>query len=150
MVLHSFLVPAQLVLDLVDADIHRRFRGRTRLARHEVMLVFGRDQDLYFPCMLDVVDRDFDRHEAGEVRLPPFLAFSGGPTRVWIQHYDPMGSWPISTVVAALPVLVLLGLLASGRAGAWQAALAGLATACLIALGVFGMPAAMVLAGAAV
>jgi lactate permease len=61
-----------------------------------------------------------------------------------------MGSWPVSTLVAALPVLVLLGLLATGRAGAWQAALAGLATACLIARGVFLMPLTMVVAGASV
>ena len=34
---------------------------------------------------------------------------------MWIQDYDPPGSWPVSTMIAALPVLVLLGLLASGR-----------------------------------
>jgi lactate permease len=65
---------------------------------------------------------------------------------VWIQRYDPMGSWPISTLVSALPVLVLLGLLASGQVGAWKAALAGLLTACLVAVRVFGMPVSMVLA----
>ena len=65
---------------------------------------------------------------------------------MWIQRYDPVGSWPISTFVSALPVLVLLGLLATGRAGAWKAALAGLLTACLMAVGVFGMPSSMVLA----
>ncbi len=59
---------------------------------------------------------------------------------MWMQQYDPLGSWPASTLVAALPVVVLLGLLASGKAGAWQAALAGLATAVLVAVGVFGMP----------
>jgi lactate permease len=25
----------------------------------------------------------------------------------WTQNYDPFGSWPISTLVAALPVLTL-------------------------------------------
>ena len=59
---------------------------------------------------------------------------------MWTQSYDPLGSWPASTAVAALPVVVLLGLLASGRAGAWQSALAGLATATAAAVGVFGMP----------
>ena len=29
---------------------------------------------------------------------------------VWIQSYDPFGSWPVSTMAAALPVLVLLWL----------------------------------------
>jgi lactate permease len=59
---------------------------------------------------------------------------------LWTQNYDPLASWPASTAVAALPVLVLLGLLASGRANAWQAALAGLITATAAAVGVFGMP----------
>jgi lactate permease len=67
---------------------------------------------------------------------------------MWVQQYDPLGSWPLSTSVAALPVVVLLGLLASGRAGAWQAALAGLATALAVAVGVFRMPWPMALAGA--
>jgi lactate permease len=56
----------------------------------------------------------------------------------------------VSTAVAALPVLVLLGLLATGRASAWRAALAGLAVASAIACFIFGMPATMVLASATV
>jgi len=67
---------------------------------------------------------------------------------VWTQNYDPLGSWPLSTAVAALPVVVLLTLLASGRAGAWASALAGLVTAALAAVGIFGMPAPMMLAAA--
>jgi lactate permease len=62
------------------------------------------------------------------------------PCSVWTQNYDPFGAWPLSTLVAALPVLVLLGLLASGRASAWVAALAGLITAAVAAVGVFKMP----------
>ena len=69
---------------------------------------------------------------------------------MWTQNYDPTGSWPISTFAAALPVLVLLGLLASGRASAWLAALAGLFTASAVAWGVFQMPAHLILASAAV
>ena len=53
---------------------------------------------------------------------------------MWTQVYDPLGSWPLSTLMAALPVLVLLGLLASGRVGAWQAALCGLLSASAVAL----------------
>jgi lactate permease len=56
----------------------------------------------------------------------------------------------LSTLVAALPVLVLLALLATGRASAPRAALAGLATACAVAWLVFGMPPRMILASAAV
>ncbi len=67
---------------------------------------------------------------------------------MWIQDYDPFGSWPLSTLVAAVPVLVLLGLLASGRASAWVAALVGLGAAMAAAVGVFGMPAGLAVAAA--
>ncbi len=69
---------------------------------------------------------------------------------MWVQRYDPIGNWPVSTMAAGLPVLVLLGLLATGRIPAWKAALSGLVTACLVALSVFRMPAEMVLSGVAV
>ena len=69
---------------------------------------------------------------------------------MWIQSYDPSRNWAISTTISALPVLVLLGLLATGRASAWKAALAGLGTASLVALAVFRMPVSMVLASVAV
>jgi lactate permease len=69
---------------------------------------------------------------------------------VWIQRHDPFGNWFLSTLVAALPILVLLGLLASGRASAWRAALTGLATACGVAWLVFGMPGRMIAASMAV
>ena len=67
----------------------------------------------------------------------------------WTQSYDPLGAWPLSTLVAALPVLVLLGLLASGKASAWASALAGLVTASVAAIFVFKMPAGMALGAAA-
>ncbi len=54
----------------------------------------------------------------------------------WTQNYDPYHSDLLSPLAAAVPVVVLLGLLASGRVRAPAAALAGLATAVLIA--VFG------------
>jgi lactate permease len=69
---------------------------------------------------------------------------------VWVQQYDPLGSWPASTAVASLPVLVLLGLLATGRVSAVRAALAGFLTAAAAAYLVFEMPARMVFAGALV
>ena len=69
---------------------------------------------------------------------------------MWTQNYDPFHSWPASTLAAALPVVVLLGLLASGRASAWAAALAGLVTASGMAVGVFGMPPVLVIASAGV
>src|SRR5262249_52001650 len=69
---------------------------------------------------------------------------------MWMQSYDPLGSWPASTPAAALPILVLLGLLASGRLSAGRSALAGLVTASAVAFFIFGMPAQMILASAAV
>jgi lactate permease len=59
----------------------------------------------------------------------------------WTQVYDPFGHWWLSTLVAALPILVLLGLLAGFRVRPHLCAIAGAATAVLIAIFVFGMPA---------
>jgi lactate permease len=58
----------------------------------------------------------------------------------WTQVYDPLGHWWLSTLVAAIPVLVLLGALGALRIKAHYAALLGLAASLLIAAGVFGMP----------
>jgi lactate permease len=62
-------------------------------------------------------------------------------TAPWSQMYDPTGHWLISTLIAALPVVVLLGSLAIGHAKAHYAALMGLATALLVAVLAFHMPA---------
>lgn len=56
---------------------------------------------------------------------------------IWTQTYDPLGSALLSPLAAAVPVVVLLGLLASGRVPAVAAALAGLATALLMAVCAF-------------
>ena len=61
----------------------------------------------------------------------------------WNQNYDPLGHWWLSTLVAALPVVVLLGALAVLRIKAHWAALLGLAASLVIAVGVFKMPAGM-------
>ena len=52
----------------------------------------------------------------------------------WTQIYDPFGNPWLSTVVAALPIVLLLGLLATGRASAPAAALAGLVAAFVTAM----------------
>src|SRR5471030_473054 len=66
----------------------------------------------------------------------------------WTQVYTPVaGSLTLSALVAALPVVVLLGLLAFGHVKAHWAALAGLAASLGVAIAVFGMP--VKLAGAA-
>ena len=60
---------------------------------------------------------------------------------VWNQRYEPVANnLALSALVAALPVFVLLGLLGLWRVRAHYAALAGLATAFLVALLVYGMP----------
>jgi lactate permease len=59
----------------------------------------------------------------------------------WTQVYDPLGHWWLSTLVAALPIIVLLGLLAGLKVRAHLCAVAGAATAVVCAIAVFGMPA---------
>jgi lactate permease len=66
----------------------------------------------------------------------------------WQHVYDPLG-WPLaSTLVALLPLAVLLGLLAFAHVSGLAAAVAGLATALVIAIAVVGMPADAALAAA--
>ena len=59
----------------------------------------------------------------------------------WTQVYDPLGHWWLSTLIAALPIIVLLGLLAGLRVRAHLCAVAGAATAVLVAIVTFKMPA---------
>ena len=65
------------------------------------------------------------------------------PTSSWQQQYDPTGRWWLSTILAALPVIVLLCSLALGHIKAHYAALLGLVTALLTATFGFHMPARM-------
>jgi lactate permease len=58
----------------------------------------------------------------------------------WIQTYDPLHNVWLSTLVAALPVFVLLGSIALLKVRIHFAALGGLALALAIALGIYGMP----------
>jgi len=68
---------------------------------------------------------------------------------MWPQSYDPLHNVALSTLCAALPVVVLLGTLAVLRVKAHVAALLGLATALAIAVAIFGMPVGMALGTAA-
>src|ERR1039457_3366854 len=60
---------------------------------------------------------------------------------LWPQNYDPCNNPVLSTVVAALPVVVLLGSIALLRIRIHFSALIGLGTALAIALSVYQMPA---------
>jgi len=72
------------------------------------------------------------------------VASSGAtPPQPWAQGYDPLGHWLLSTLLAALPVIVLLGALAVFRMKAHYAACLGLVTAILVACGGFHMPVKM-------
>ncbi len=53
---------------------------------------------------------------------------------VLTQVYDPLNSALLSTLLAALPIVLLLGLLATGRVPAHMAALAGLVAAVVLAV----------------
>jgi len=59
----------------------------------------------------------------------------------WVQSYDPLHNQWLSTLAAALPVFVLLGSIAWLKVRIHFAALAGLALALVIAVGIYRMPA---------
>jgi lactate permease len=58
----------------------------------------------------------------------------------WTQIYDPLGHWWLSTLVAALPIVILFGLLAGLKVKPHWCAIAGAATAVLVAIIFFKMP----------
>jgi lactate permease len=65
---------------------------------------------------------------------------------MWPQNYTPIGgSLPLSALLASLPVFVLLFLIGVKRQPAWKSALAGLGTAALVALFMYGMPVGLML-----
>ena len=67
---------------------------------------------------------------------------------IWQQVYDPLHNAILSTILAAVPIVVLLGTLAFLRMAAHWAAILGLISALAIAILVFGMPANMALGSA--
>jgi lactate permease len=67
---------------------------------------------------------------------------------MWNQVYDPFSNPVLSTIAAALPVVTLLVLIASGKAKAYLAALIALVVAILVAVFLFTMPAGLALRAA--
>src|SRR5260370_35807994 len=62
---------------------------------------------------------------------------------MWNQVYDPFNNTVLSTIAAALPVVTLLALIASGKVKAHIAAVVALVVANLIAIVIFTMPAGL-------
>src|SRR6516162_2695648 len=62
---------------------------------------------------------------------------------VWSQTYNPLGNAWLSTLVAAIPIVVLLGALGIFRIKAHLAAIYGLIASLLVAIIVYGMPVGM-------
>ena len=67
---------------------------------------------------------------------------------MWNQVYNPFSSEILSTLVAALPVVTLLALIASGKVKAHLAASIALVVALAVAVYAFTMPAGMAIRAA--
>ncbi|HEY0686325.1 MAG TPA: L-lactate permease [Steroidobacter sp.] len=68
---------------------------------------------------------------------------------MWAQGYDPFGNALLSTLTAAVPVVVLLGCIAFLKMKAHVAALLGIASSLIVAIFAFHMPAGMATTAAA-
>lgn len=69
---------------------------------------------------------------------------------MWQQNYTPVAdSVAASTFVAAIPLFVLLVLLAIRRKAAWKASLAGLSATIIVAIGLYRMPVGLAFTSAA-
>jgi lactate permease len=66
-----------------------------------------------------------------------------GETAMWNQVYNPFGNTTLSTIAAAIPVVTLLILIASGKVKVHIAAITALVLANLVAIFLFTMPANM-------
>jgi len=62
----------------------------------------------------------------------------------WYQNYDPLHFWPLSTAMAALPVITLFFVLLVLKKKVWRAALCGMIVAVVLARSVLKMPALLI------
>lgn len=87
----------------------------------------------------------------GRILLREMLAPGTMPrahAMTWLQNYSPLGGVGLSALVAALPVVIMLGLLAVWHVRTQFAALTGLLVAGAIAILVYRMPPSLALAAA--
>jgi lactate permease len=70
------------------------------------------------------------------------------PQAIWLQNYDPLHNAALSTLVAAIPVILLLGSIAFLRIRIHLAAVIGLLSAMFIAWCIYGMPVKATIASA--
>jgi L-lactate permease len=61
----------------------------------------------------------------------------------WTQVYDPLGHWWLSTLVAAVPIILLFALLAGIKVKPHWCAIAGATSAVTVAVVFFKMPPAL-------
>src|ERR1700730_1178137 len=88
--------------------------------------------------------RDRDRYRAAQsARNKAKTAAAMREEAMWNQVYNPFNNSALSTIVAALPVVTLLVLIASNKVKAHIAAIAALVVANLVAIFIFTMPAGM-------
>src|SRR5262245_60963859 len=60
---------------------------------------------------------------------------------MWQHNYSPLGgSLGLSAIAAAVPIIVLFGMLGVARKPAWMSALTALLSALIVSLAVYGMP----------
>src|ERR1700704_5851020 len=90
--------------------------------------------------------KDAPRDRASRARPPTRVGrriMAWGGTAMWNQIYNPLDNTALSTIAAAVPVVTLLVLIASGKVKAHIAAIIAVILTNLIAIFIFTMPAGM-------
>ena len=124
-----------------------RFEANAYLRGHYPEMIQQRVRDMVQRIDWDLGTRIMSRRTG---RTPASINSSSAvlqtakidPSLMWQQTYTPIGgSLGLSALVAAIPIFVLLFVLAALRLPAWKASLIGLVAAIGVALGAYHMPA---------